>query len=262
MPILVLPISGHSTQQIATARVVSTSALDGSKSKRAKKLTLLSTDGGQRLEVVWKAATTQGETRGGNVPAGQAYKRELAAYLIASALRLTPVPPVVVRLVGGVRGTAMLFVHAPTWKESALEFDDAPVVEWQKLALLDWLLGSLDRHRRNWLVTEDRTFVAIDNGLCLPEREAWGRWRGYRSKPHRLLSDNGGLHLPEVLVERLTSRMRARIEGIMASCKIGTGARRLFSARFDRIARGDGTLPDYVADDKGFMEPMRLEGAE
>jgi hypothetical protein len=101
-------------------------------------------------------------------------RREAFAYEVSKAMgHLGRVPPAVYRDLDGQPGTLIALVRsseAGVFSDSLeplLEADDSKA--YRSIALLDHVLGSLDRHQGNVLFTKGNA-IAIDHGLCLPRR--------------------------------------------------------------------------------------------
>jgi hypothetical protein len=194
--------------------------------------------------------------RKGNIPPSSAYKRDRLTYLVSKILGLDIVPPVVIRKIDEVLGSVMLFVNGETWSESDLTYSDVDVLEWQRLAILDWLVCHTDRHRRNWLV--DDQFWAIDNDLTFPEKREYGEFQGYRSTPHQYLSDAGDRGIPLELMRLFTSAKKEEILWQMLRYGLPQGAQDIFIHRWDYIDMYHA-LPVYEESTNGFMKELQYE---
>ena len=239
--------------QMAESRIVSMTAMPGSKEGRAQKVVMLNAMG-QMVEGVAKDHVEK-DMRKGNIPPYTEWRRERLAYLVSQIVGLCNVPAVVVRRIDGQIGSVMMLVPGDTWRASGLEFDDINTKEWQKLAVLDWIICDTDRHRRNWIVDDERRFWAIDNDLSFPEKTQWGPFEGYRSRPHWYLSENNDLALADDIARLFTSIKKRDILVQMVKFGIGQMGRAIFSARWDYIV-ANKALPTYVESEKGFMQPM------
>jgi hypothetical protein len=112
-------------------------------------------------------------------------RREAAAYVVDEALgHLTGAPPTVYRTLEGASGALMAFVgNANTATGRTLP--EGP--EYDALAVFDHVIGNLDRHPGNLLLTPDGHMIPIDHGLTFPlgnNRKGWSR----------LVFGNQGLH--------------------------------------------------------------------
>lgn len=204
---------------------------------------------------VFHAPTRRG-FRKGNIPPSSAYKRDRLTYLVSKVLGLDVVPPVVIREVDGKLGSMMLFVHGETWGESGLEYSDVDVEEWQRLAILDWLVCHTDRHRNNWLV--DDQFWAIDNDLTFPEKQEYGEYRGYRSRPHWYLSEAGERTVLEELMKLFTPERKEEVLWQMARYGLHQRAQDIFVRRWNYLV-DNGELPAYTLGVDGFMKELQYE---
>jgi hypothetical protein len=93
-------------------------------------------------------------------------RREAAAYVVDKALgHLAGVPPTVFRTMGGETGALMAFVSdASTALDKFLEYDD----DYRAIAIFDDVVGNVDRHEGNLLLTPGGRKVPIDHGLSFP----------------------------------------------------------------------------------------------
>ncbi len=95
----------------------------------------------------------------------ESIENEIAAFKLDRFLGLNRVPITVKRKIGSSFFGVQLWV--PDSHPSHLEFRDKPkenYIRHPDIWLLDFLLGSWDRHGRNSLITADQYLVAIDNG--------------------------------------------------------------------------------------------------
>jgi len=232
--------------------------LPGSKSGKGR-LVGVGVPGHPPRPAVWKPRQRLRDIRHGNVPPGTEWKRERLAYVVSEVLGLGIVPATVVRVLDGTLGSLQDYrVGAAPWKGSGFRYEDVGVRDWQKLTLLDWVTCNTDRHRRNWLVEGERIW-AIDNGLTFPERGEWGPFRGYRSRPHQLLSEHGDLKLLDDVRRSLTGEAKAEITRELLRFGVGERGRQIFCRRWWYLVLTQA-FPEYVEQEKGFMrEPGRLE---
>jgi hypothetical protein len=243
---------------LATSVITAITELEGSKSGRAQRIILV-TPTGQIMYAVWKARQEK-DIRSGNIPTGTEWKRERLAYLVSQILELSNVPAVVIRRNDEGRiGSAMQFIHGDTWKASELEYADITLREWQKLAVLDWLIVQTDRHRRNWLVDDNGKFWAIDNDMSFPEKYQWGPFRGYRSRPHWYLNENNDLRILNDILRLFTEQKYQDILAQYVRYGISQNVCNIFKWRWDYL-KIRGRLPRYVDQQKGFMAALTKEG--
>lgn len=109
------------------------------------------------------------ETVRDNIPKGGEPAREAAAWELAKLVGLEDlVPPTVKRtLVGGKDVSIQLWSEGATAKQ---DYDG--IRDRVRAAAFDYVIGNEDRHRENWLSSQNGKIVLIDNGLSLPTK-AW-----------------------------------------------------------------------------------------
>ncbi len=111
-----------------------------------------------------------------NCDPGRQGSREKAAYLVDKAMgHLGRIPPTVDAVIPDLgEGTLMYFIPKAETAKSAGDFarcrieGDFNNPHYRRLAILDNVIGNLDRHARNWMITEDGGVVPIDHGLSFP----------------------------------------------------------------------------------------------
>lgn len=127
------------------------------------------------LEALWKP--TRGEDMSSlrnQCEEDHQGRREAATYIVDRWMNhFTGVPPVVYRELGGEKGTLMLWV-----KDAQVAMDmetkaagilkDTKGESYQRMAVLDNVIGNLDRHDGNWMIDSGGQAVPIDHGLCFP----------------------------------------------------------------------------------------------
>jgi len=108
--------------------------------------------------------------RPGDIPPNGQWIREIFACDFDRALGYHLVPDTVPRFESGdaIGGNASLQEEAP---RQALPYDHYDALDCQRMAVLDYVLGNLDRHDGNYKTQQDGRPAAIDNGLTLPERQ-------------------------------------------------------------------------------------------
>lgn len=101
------------------------------------------------------------------------YRHERAAYLVSEFLGLNIVPPTVVRKLNGEIGSAQQFVagepayqykYGKKQKNPDYQLSDEFKDELIKMWILDILIMNADRHRGNFIVTDNGEISAIDHG--------------------------------------------------------------------------------------------------
>ena len=243
--------------RLALGAPVAVHDLEGSRSGKAQEVTLAHPSGGV-IKAVWKERRRDRDVRKGNIPLATNYLRERLAYEVSQIVGFCNIPATVIRRMEGRVGSMQkLVLNADTWRDSELEYEDVELREWQKLAVLDWIICSTDRHRGNWLICDGGHLKAIDNSLTFPEKTQWGMYRGYRSRPHWYVSENGDLELLDDVRRLLTPEAKRRCVVELMRFGVGLTGRAIFSSRWSQLVL-TGALPPYVEEDKGFMrEPPR-----
>lgn len=123
---------------------------------------------------VWKPVS--GESKmllRDNVRPGTQTGREKAAYIVDKAMgHLGNVPPVVERTLGGERGIVMSFVDdaQPAIGSKAARPLDPSSDGYRRMAILDNVIGNVDRHSGNWMVNSKGEPIPIDHGLAFPTK--------------------------------------------------------------------------------------------
>jgi len=139
--------------------------------------------------ILWKGPERGRQLRR-NVPRHSENGREVAAYLVDKELgHYARVPPTIVRddgIATFIVGGAKSLDDASQW---LLSNEDAE--GYRRIALFDQIIGNLDRHPRNFLLTEEGRTVPIDHGLAFPTSNGFqGMGMNYSfSKTVRLQSD-------------------------------------------------------------------------
>jgi hypothetical protein len=149
----------------------------------------------------------------------ESWKTEIAAYRLSKTLGLDMVPPTVEREREGDKGACQLWVNY--WKN----FEDiineklqAKGVQYvyfiRKLYLqraFDNLVNNIDRHRRNYLITEDWRMILIDHGRAFMTDKKYNQKLIYDEKNKEnptFIMDQ----LPRAFVEKLKSLDAASIK--------------------------------------------------
>lgn len=107
--------------------------------------------------------------------------REVATYRIDRELGFGNVPTTVQRTVSGKDGSFQQWVPnaSPGWQHMERGSVKPNITQLKRMKALDHLIGNLDRHGNNWLVTGKKP-VAIDNGASFrPTVRAPGGSRGW-----------------------------------------------------------------------------------
>lgn len=126
--------------------------------------------------------------------------RERAAYLVGRELGVD-VPPTILDADEIGRYSLQKFVSGAKagWEKTG----DAADLD--RVALLDSIIGNLDRHSDNWLVRRSGRVVAIDHGLAFPIGEA-KEWGNYEAIEKRLAEGRAALtDAEEAMLKKLKS---------------------------------------------------------
>jgi len=163
--------SSDITHVLATGEILSRKYMGGGTAD-AYKLTL---EGGKKA--VWKEAHNEDLAGRNDIPSGGTVWREAESYNISEALGWHLCPPTTVRVDDlGDLGSAMLFDKEA---DKATGCENVIMEDRWKMAVLDIILGSEDRHGKNFMVRyasqrdkdnkQNGRVVAIDHGLGLSE---------------------------------------------------------------------------------------------
>ena len=128
--------------------------------------TLITSDG---VKGVFKPVDGERPFLRESIEAGTYYKKEVAAYRIDSIMGFDMVPPTIIRTVEGNVGSHQLFMKGyKCWDIADIAWKNAVSLESKRrMRLLDYILGSEDRHTMNFMVNNKGKMAAIDNGLSL-----------------------------------------------------------------------------------------------
>jgi hypothetical protein len=150
---------------LKTAKVVDSRQLPMSEGVTQPYALTLEKDGVRHM-ALWKNAL--GERAGGYK---ETWKGEIAAYRLSRYLGLHMVPPTVEREYHGDRGSCQLWIDAPLNMETMVKKNLTPpgiqnayfhrALHIQRA--FDNLISNEDRHRRNYLITEDWRLILIDH---------------------------------------------------------------------------------------------------
>ena len=120
---------------------------------------------GRRFKAIWKNPT--GRIKGYM----EGWKWEIAAYRIDRYLGLGMVPPTIERVYKGEPGSLQLYIDY--WisykdkKDRKIKTPSYKVFNWNRALYLqrafDNLIANVDRHQRNYLITEDWRMILIDH---------------------------------------------------------------------------------------------------
>lgn len=155
-----------------------------------------------RGEVLAVYKPHRGETTLWDFPEGSLGRREVAAYLVASALGWPNVPPTVLREGPEGSGSVQLFVPFEP-QEHYFTLQDRFPDAFREIAAFDLVVNNADRKGGHCLLGEDGRIWAIDHGVCFHEDPKLRTviWE-YMDEP-----------IPQVLVDRLGSFGEAMAKG-------------------------------------------------
>lgn len=129
-------------------------------------------------QALWKPSAGEDTSRlRDELEKGRQGHREAAAYIVDRWMgHYGKVPPTVFRKLGGRTGALMWWVHGAVSAESSDKASDIisrpKGATYRRMAVLDNVLGNLDRHDGNWMIQPDGEVVPIDHGLCFPRHNA------------------------------------------------------------------------------------------
>ncbi len=179
------------------------------------------------LLAVYKPAA--GESPLWDFESGTLYRREVAAYLLARALRWPDIPPTVIRESAphGV-GAMQLYVEADPGRHY-LRAAGVPESAWEAVAVFDVITNNADRKAGHCLCDRDGRVWVIDHGLTFHVDH----------KLRTVIWDFAGRPLPERLRPSLE-----KVAGDIRSGPLGAAMSELISARELRalLRRIDGVL--------------------
>ena len=147
---------------------------------------------GEPLRAVYKPA--RGERPLWDFPRHTLHFREVASYLVDSALESGLIPPTTLRDGPYGPGSVQLLIHAARQPLSAQQEEEV-AEQLHRLAALDVLINNADRKSAHLLVSRDARLFGIDNALTfLPY-----------PRQRTVLLDLGGSVLPEPVTEAVQS---------------------------------------------------------
>jgi uncharacterized repeat protein (TIGR03843 family) len=157
-------------------------------------------NGGQDLPAVYKPQ--RGESPLWDFEWGTLCKREVAAYVISTALGWQLVPPTVLRAGTRGLGSVQFYVDNDTDAHYFTARADARfAVTLRRLALFDYIINNADRKSGHCLVGEDGHMWAIDHGVCFHTEY----------KLRSVIWEFGG--------QRIESDLRADLESLLTSLR-------------------------------------------
>ena len=185
---------------------------------------------------LWKpSAAEYPEPMRGNIDPDHFARREALAYEVSRALgHAGRVPPTVYRNLGDSPGALIAIVRGTEPGMFSPQLDrllsNPAAADYREIALLDHVLGGLDRHHGNVLFKGSRA-IAIDHGLCLPRKHGpqgahmflfdadfvlsdveRGRLEQLRSEKPRLVALANELGIDRQAIDRMFERIDTMIE--------------------------------------------------
>jgi hypothetical protein len=143
---------------IGRPRLITTNPASLSSMTNNKAFVVALSDGRQGI---WKPVSGTAPAKG--VDHKTYHLRESAAFRIDRALGFGRVPSTVVRALDAEIGSLQAFVA--TDRMTVTSYTKLDIA---RMASLDYVIGSLDRHLANYRTDNDGRPAAIDNGCCLP----------------------------------------------------------------------------------------------
>lgn len=180
---------------------------------------------------------------------GEYAKREVAAYRVNELLGFRLVPPTA--MIDGSKGPGSNQRFVPSRPAKATDKYDE--LQSQQMAVLDYIIGNLDRLVRNYRVAPNGDLVAIDHGSSFPEKPGLGIRSNFVDKFRNAPLDGNVLkHLDAVDVKVFSEALR---DLELSERAIGGALERLNEVRSQRRIAGDHWLtPGYVQD---FVDSFR-----
>ena len=144
----------------------------------------------QEIQAVYKPR--RGERPLWDFPTGTLCNREVAAYLISSALAWQLVPPTIMR--EGVHGIGSIqyFVDHDQ-QEHYFTFEGQFPEQVMQIALFDCVINNADRKSGHVLLAEDEHLWCIDHGVCFHSNY----------KLRTVIWEYAGIEIPKILLEEL-----------------------------------------------------------
>jgi hypothetical protein len=207
---------------------------------------------GKKYTGAFKPKSGEADERPGAVDVGTLYRRERAAYEIDQMFGFDLVPPTVIRTMPGKKGGEVGSVQE--WKEGDCAYlidrweDLVDHGELQRLAVLDYVTGNMDRHEGNFIV--DSTYPstkaklwAIDNGYSIPDdSDLLGAY--YKSDVHNIVQNLKLLKLRSPALKALKAVDQAHLRARMQRLGITDEAVHGLLARLNQVITM-GKLPEY-----------------
>lgn len=140
-------------------------------------------------EGVWKPSAGEDMSKlRDNLEEDHQARREASTYIVDKYMNhFAGVPPTIYRELDGEKGAIIAFVRKSKPAASCshkvtsaiLEYRTRPTTAYERLAVLDNVIGNLDRHAGNWMIDEHHDAVPIDHGLSFPLSNGAQGWHNY-----------------------------------------------------------------------------------
>ncbi|MEU7765431.1 hypothetical protein AB0B25_09970 [Nocardia sp. NPDC049190] len=180
---------------------------------------------------------------------GEYAKREVAAYRVNELLGFDLVPPTA--MVDGPKGLGSNQKFVPSRR--AADTDKYDDLQMQQMAVLDYIIGNLDRLTRNYLVAPNGDLVAIDHGNSFPEKRGIGIRSVFVDKLRDQALDTKVLEHVDAVDPML---LRAALRDLELSDKAIDGAvERLNEIKSQRKITGNNWLMPKIEEGYLFKKP-------
>lgn len=201
---------------------------------------------------------------------GFQYQREIAASKIAEILGLSDLVPITIQHgVDDEIGSIQAYSNDSKtgYKTSVEKGQDAAFdgdEDLARAAIFDYLIGSRDKHSKNWMLNKDGKLVLIDNGLSFPE-DGWAINQKV-FKGHALLMEKASeKNLPIPKDAAKWKDNKNKMERELRKIGLSPGAISSFSEKLDYVsdmASKGGTISDLKANDSTLGEQFKRYGTE
>ena len=186
---------------------------------------------------------------------GERAKREVAAYRVDELLGFRLVPPTA--MVDGPRGPGSNQQFIPSRPAKATDKYDE--LQSQQMAVLDYIIGNLDRMVRNYRVAANGDLVAIDHGSSFPENRGLGIRSNFVDKFRNKPLDERVLEHVDAVDVRLFREALCGLE--LSERAVGGALERLHEIRSQRRIIGTDWLAPQYAQDFSDHVRKRLRGS-
>jgi hypothetical protein len=133
--------------------------------------------GGEMIRCVFKPADGENAESKKQFDVREFYPHECAAYMVSDHFGFDVVPPTLIREINGRIGSLQLFIDHDYYEDySKMKGVDIQGEDFQKIALLDWILANCERHEDNLMVNREdpSRLIAIDHGIVLSGSDYFG----------------------------------------------------------------------------------------